>query len=93
MANDRLQFRYIMYVMLTSDDSLLRENQYLYLTARGHKSGKAHTVELWYAYAEGYVYLMAHARHHGRGTHWYQNLSHNPLVTLRVGNHTFQGQV
>lgn len=76
----------------TPTERLLREGHYLYLTTTGHKSGKAHTVELWYAYADGYVYLMAHARAHGRGTHWYQNLSHDPHVTLRVGQQTFQGQ-
>lgn len=34
---------------------------------------------------------MAHARSPGRGTHWYQNLKHNPIVTLRVGDRNYEG--
>lgn len=74
-------------------DSLQRLalEQYCYLTTRGRKSGKAHTVELWFALdAETRIlYILS-----GGGTRsdWVNNLLTAPDVKVRVGQTTLPGR-
>ncbi len=73
--------------MLTRDDErTLARNQYVYLTTIGRKTGLPRTVELWFAYSEGYIFLMSHAR-----TNWYRNAQAQPSITFRVGQREFRG--
>lgn len=50
------------------------------LTTVGRKTGRSRTVELWFAYHEGKVYLLGH-----RDAQWVRNLSANPQATFEVG--------
>jgi deazaflavin-dependent oxidoreductase (nitroreductase family) len=58
------------------------EAQYLYLTTRGWKTGRAHEIEIWYVEYDARYYLVAENRER---THWVQNVRANPAVTLRIG--------
>jgi deazaflavin-dependent oxidoreductase (nitroreductase family) len=60
----------------------LKKEQLAYLTTIGRKSGKSHTVELWFAVADGKIYLS----HEGATTDWMKNLASNSRVSIRVGS-------
>jgi len=58
------------------------------LTVRGRKSGKPHTVKIWFAVGNGKIYVTS-AR--GLNADWVKNLRKNLDVTLRIGSTTLQG--
>ncbi len=64
--------------MKTVEDA--KKKQYIYLTTQGRKTGKPHTVEIWFAYAEGKIYLS----HEGAYTDWMKNLEKNEKVSARI---------
>jgi len=47
------------------------EQEYLYLTTRGRKTGRAHQIEIWFTRRGRRYYLVAE---HGLRAHWVQNL-------------------
>jgi deazaflavin-dependent oxidoreductase (nitroreductase family) len=53
-----------------------------YLTTIGRKSGRSHTVELWFAIADGKIYLS----HEGAATDWMKNITSNSRVSIKVGS-------
>jgi deazaflavin-dependent oxidoreductase (nitroreductase family) len=57
------------------------------LTVPGRRTGRPHRVELWYVYADGALYFLAHARDHGKGTDWYRNLVAAGTGVVRVRGH------
>jgi len=66
----------------------IADEKYIYLTTKGRKTGKSHTVELWYAVAEGRVYLS----HEGRYTDWMKNILKGDRVEFRIGGIRFRGK-
>ena len=64
------------------------EPQYLYLTSTGWKTGSTHTIEIWFVAHEGRYYVVSELRER---SHWVQNIRHNPMVSFRVDEITFQG--
>jgi deazaflavin-dependent oxidoreductase (nitroreductase family) len=56
--------------------------EFCYLTTLGRRSGRPHTIEIWFAERDGVVYLLS-----GRGDRadWVRNLVARPRVTLRFG--------
>ena len=66
----------------------VKNNQYLYLTTRGRKTGKPHTVQIWFAYAAGKLYLS----HEGAYTDWMKNLEKNEMVTAKIGGMNIQAK-
>jgi hypothetical protein len=46
----------------------------LCLIVPGRLTHSTRRVTLWFSYQNGCLYLLAHARRHGKGTHWYRNL-------------------
>ncbi|HXF70209.1 MAG TPA: nitroreductase/quinone reductase family protein [Thermoflexus sp.] len=69
----------------------LEEADVLDLITRGRRTGQPHRVELWFVYRDGAIYLMAHARSHGQGTDWYQNLSVDPQVIVEAERGRWEG--
>jgi deazaflavin-dependent oxidoreductase (nitroreductase family) len=67
---------------------MTHEPQHLYLTTTGWKSRNSHTIEIWFVAYGGQYYLVSE---HRERSHWVQNIRHNPSVTFRVGEATFQG--
>ena len=59
-----------------------------YLTTIGRKSRKAHTVELWFAFADGKIYLS----HEGTYTDWMRNLAENSQVSIRIDKLTLKAE-
>lgn len=71
---------------------LLAQAPTLTLVTHGRRTGRPHRVLLWFAYREGTIYLMAHARARGRGTDWYQNARAHPAVTIEAVGHRWIGR-
>lgn len=63
------------------DDATARQ-EYGYLTTRGRRSGRPHTVEIWFALHDGRFWLIAGA---GDAADWVRNLQAHPAVRFRVG--------
>ena len=60
---------------------ILSKEKFAYLTTVGRKTGKTHTVELWFAFANGKIFLS----HEGDNTDWMKNIVHHGRVRLRIG--------
>ena len=60
---------------------ILRKEKFAYLTTVGRRTGKAHTVQLWFAYADGKIFLS----HEGHYTDWMKNIAHGSPVRARIG--------
>jgi deazaflavin-dependent oxidoreductase (nitroreductase family) len=53
--------------------------QFCYLTTRGRRSGKDHTIEIWFGLKDGRLYMLS-----GGGEHsdWVRNLREDPAVVV-----------
>ena len=69
------------------DVSRVAGEKYIYLTTKGRKTGKPHTVELWFAVAEKKVYLS----HEGAYTDWMKNILEDGRVEFKIGKNQFGG--
>jgi hypothetical protein len=74
--------------MNTGKIGRVKEEKYIYLTTIGRNTGRTHTVELWFAIAEGKIYLS----HEGTYTDWMKNIIENSLVEYRIGDTHFKGR-
>ena len=59
----------------------LRGEKFVYLTTVGRKTGNPHTVELWFAFADGKIFLS----HEGSYTDWMKNIKKTRRVRARIG--------
>ena len=50
---------------------------FLYLVTRGHRTGKAHEIEIWFVAHDGAYYIVSEKR---GAAHWAQNLRAEPQV-------------
>ena len=64
-----------------SDLEKVKSEKFIYLTTTGRKTGKPHTVELWFATSGNRVYLS----HEGKETDWMKNIRKNSSVNIRIG--------
>jgi deazaflavin-dependent oxidoreductase (nitroreductase family) len=66
----------------------LADQDFAYLTTTGRRTGKAHTIEIWFSLQDGRVYMLS-----GGGDHadWIQNLKTAPQVRVRIGTQTATG--
>jgi general stress protein 26 len=59
----------------------------IHLTTTGRKTGKLHTVELWFAIDNGKIYLS----HEGEETDWMKNIERDSHVSFVIGNRKLTG--
>lgn len=71
-----------------SDLEKVKAEKFIYLTTTGRKSGNPHTVELWFAVADGHVFLS----HEGKMTDWMKNLKRNGDVKIKIGSLKLAGK-
>ena len=74
--------------MSTAKIGRVADEKYIYLTTIGRNTGCTHTVELWFAMAEGKIYLS----HEGEYSDWMKNIIKNSLVEYRIGRIHFKGR-
>lgn len=65
-----------------------RDEQFIYVTTTGWKSGNPHEIEIWFVERDGRYYIVAERR---EKTHWVQNIQRNPAVTGRLAGQPFSG--
>ena len=71
-----------------NDLTKVESQQFIHLTTRGRRSGKLHTVELWFAVGNGKVFLS----HEGEETDWMKNIKKNSQVSFEIGGKNFNGK-
>ena len=65
------------------DEAELAALDHCYVTTIGRRSGKPHTIEIWFAFNEGRVYLLSGG---GERSDWVKNLTEHPTVGIRIGD-------
>lgn len=73
---------------MSIDTAGVANEKYIYLTTRGRRTGNPHTVELWFAIAEGRIYLS----HEGPYTDWMKNILNDDHVEFRINDVKFRGR-
>jgi hypothetical protein len=68
--------------------NLPNEPQFLYLTTRGWKTGKQHTIEIWFVGYQQNYYIMSERRYQAD---WVQNILHNRKIKFSLNNITSEG--
>ena len=64
------------------------EEQFLYLTTVGRKSGAPREIEIWFTHVGTAYYLIAEQR---AEANWVKNMQHNAHINFRVGARRFAG--
>jgi len=67
----------------------LGAEEYAYLTTRGRRTGRPHTIEIWFAAVGTTVWMISGG---GTSSDWTANLLADPAVTVRIGSRTFSGR-
>jgi F420H(2)-dependent quinone reductase len=62
--------------------------QFLYLTTKGWKTGRQHRIEIWFVLYAGKYYVISERK---EKAHWVQNIMHNPRVLFTVNSKSFEG--
>jgi deazaflavin-dependent oxidoreductase (nitroreductase family) len=62
--------------------------QVLYLTTMGRRTGLPREIEIWFIVHRERFYLFAET---GEGAGWVKNIRHNPQVTIRTGQYRIDG--
>jgi len=60
----------------------LADKDFAYLTTTGRRTGKVHTIEIWFALHDGRIYMLSGG---GDRADWVKNLTKTPRVRLRIG--------
>jgi deazaflavin-dependent oxidoreductase (nitroreductase family) len=63
----------------------LGHENFAYLTTIGRRSGKRHTIEIWFALHDGKLYVLSGG---GDSADWVRNLRKTSAVRVRVGGRT-----
>jgi len=66
----------------------LADEKVCYLTTIGRRSGKRHTIEIWFALRDNTLYLLSGG---GDSADWVRNLRTTSAVRVRVGGRTAAG--
>ena len=65
------------------------ELEYCYLTTTGRRTGRPHTIEIWFALTGRRLYLLAGG---GESSDWVRNLLADPTVKVRLGERERSGR-
>jgi nitroimidazol reductase NimA-like FMN-containing flavoprotein (pyridoxamine 5'-phosphate oxidase superfamily) len=71
------------------DNDSAGEN-YCYITTTGRVTGKPHTIEIWFGYAEGTLYILAGG---GERSDTVRNGRKAPDVRVKVGDRGYAGRM
>jgi deazaflavin-dependent oxidoreductase (nitroreductase family) len=65
------------------------ESECCYLTTTGRRTGRPHEIEIWFGVVESTLYLISG---NGETADWYQNITADPAVTVRIGDDVRAGE-
>ena len=74
---------------MTPDLHQFADADYCYFTTTGRVSGKAHTIEIWFALSENTLYLLSGGR---EKSDWIKNVQHTPDVQVKINETQFVGK-
>jgi deazaflavin-dependent oxidoreductase (nitroreductase family) len=66
----------------------LAEEDFCYLTTTGRISGRAHTIEIWFALHEQTIYMLSGGRDK---SDWVKNALKTPAVQMKINGTIFTG--
>jgi deazaflavin-dependent oxidoreductase (nitroreductase family) len=66
----------------------LADEDFAYLTTTGRRTGKEHTIEIWFGLNDGRIYVLSGG---GDRADWVRNLRKTPRVRLRIGTQRATG--
>jgi deazaflavin-dependent oxidoreductase (nitroreductase family) len=64
----------------------LGADDYCYITTTGRRTGRAHTIEIWFALDGDTIYLLTE-----ESADWVRNIAADPRVRVRIGRRRFDG--
>ncbi len=67
----------------------LKNEDFCYLTTTGRISGRAHTIEIWFALNGKTLYMLAGGR---EKSDWVKNVLKFPIVQVKIGESVFNGR-
>lgn len=67
----------------------LAHESFCYLTTTGRRTGRSHTIEIWFALNDTTLYMLSGGREQAD---WVKNVRKTPQVSIRIGEQTFSGQ-
>jgi deazaflavin-dependent oxidoreductase (nitroreductase family) len=70
---------------LNSRAKYIAQEQYLYLTTRGRRSGQPREIEIWFTERQGRFYIIAEYE----TSNWVQNLCADPHAEVRIQDRKF----
>ena len=62
--------------------------QFLYLTTKGRKTTREHTIEIWFTEYNKKYYILSERK---KASDWVQNIISDPNVSFKVNNKTNKG--
>ena len=74
---------------MTNNLEQFADKDFCYLTTTGRVSGKAHTIEIWFALSENTLYLLSGGR---EKSDWVKNSLHMPNVQVKIHETQFAGK-
>jgi deazaflavin-dependent oxidoreductase (nitroreductase family) len=66
-----------------SDADSVADESFAYVTTTGRRTGRSHTIEIWFGVDGERVYLLSGG---GERSDWVRNLQADPRVSLRIGD-------
>jgi len=73
---------------MSNNDLNQPPSQFLYLTAKGRKTTREHTIEIWFTENNKKYYVLSE---HKKDSDWVQNIISDPNVSFKVNNKTYKG--
>ena len=70
------------------DDTVLDREEFCYVTTVGRRTGKPHTIEIWFAARNATLYILAG---NGERADFVQNLVADPSAVVKIGEHAYRG--
>jgi deazaflavin-dependent oxidoreductase (nitroreductase family) len=61
---------------------------FCYVTTTGRRTGRSHTIEIWFGERDGSLYLLSGG---GDRSDWVRNIRDEPRVSVRVGDRVRPG--
>ena len=75
--------------MIAEDNDLSQStSQFLYLTTKGRKTTRQHTIEIWFVEYNKRYYVLSE---HKKASDWVQNIMVDSNVSFKVNNKTYEG--
>jgi deazaflavin-dependent oxidoreductase (nitroreductase family) len=68
--------------------SFRADETFCYVTTKGRRTGRDHTIEIWFGADGTTIYLLSGG---GRRSDWVRNLLAEPSVTARIGEARLEG--